>query len=191
VRSEPRIGFNQIGTLSTGSSYPVEGKNGNSLWLQINYQGQAGWVCAAEVNLIDEDLMFVVPRTDQTTADCAGGTTATPVDELSLIASCSVNPFLYEFYSDPTNQINLIVARASGELLKALQTGLQVIGLGTDAVSALRDPLADEVILNIWYDPLTSDDFIEVVRKNGNRVISTDLLPVDLTETPVCGISAG
>lgn len=44
VRGGPGTNYNIIGAANPGDRYPVTGRNNDSTWWQINYNGQAGWV---------------------------------------------------------------------------------------------------------------------------------------------------
>lgn len=77
VRSSPGKLYTSIGQISPGPSYQMTGKNGNSLWLQIVYNGQKGWVCGQYTNAKASDIA-AVPVVDNTYADCNGGTSGGP-----------------------------------------------------------------------------------------------------------------
>lgn len=77
VRSLPSIISSRIGQIHPGAYYNIVGKNGNSLWLQINFDGQTVWVCREYVR--DSLDVFVVPVTNSTTEDCGGQNTIVPM----------------------------------------------------------------------------------------------------------------
>jgi hypothetical protein len=44
VRSGPGTNYSVVGSLAEGQSAPVTGRNSDSSWWQINYQGSAAWI---------------------------------------------------------------------------------------------------------------------------------------------------
>lgn len=78
VRSNPSTNSNRIGAIEPGTQHRVVGKNANSHWLQIEFNGATGWVCASFVttNL----STFPVAVTDNSSETC-NVTTATPVPD--------------------------------------------------------------------------------------------------------------
>jgi hypothetical protein len=44
VRGGPGTNYNIVGAASQGQRFPVTGRNNDSSWWQINFNGQAGWV---------------------------------------------------------------------------------------------------------------------------------------------------
>ncbi len=71
VRTGPGINYSRITTISADQTYRMTGKNGNSLWLQIDYNGRPGWVCR-QYTTADGAEVSVLPMTDGSTFDCAG-----------------------------------------------------------------------------------------------------------------------
>jgi uncharacterized protein YraI len=51
VRSGPSTGFDRIGVLEAGDSAPITGMTETTQWLQIDFQGQTGWVAFFVVNV--------------------------------------------------------------------------------------------------------------------------------------------
>jgi uncharacterized protein YraI len=51
VRSEPTISGTIITKISSGETFPVVGRNENGSWIQINVNGQIGWVSAPLVRV--------------------------------------------------------------------------------------------------------------------------------------------
>lgn len=119
VRSGPGVNHQHIATIYPGQTYRITGKNGNSLWLQIDYNGRAGWVCRQYTTANGADV-FTLPVTDRSTADCSGGTTSPP-SSTALPQKCS----------EPVEaQYNYAVGGLTGQVLRVPsfqpRTGIEV-----------------------------------------------------------------
>lgn len=82
VRSGPSIYSGTIGSIFTDEEYRVIGKNANSKWAQIEFNGQLGWVCRDFTT--DNGLMFLVPVTDPRDEDCYGHSATVGPDDDGL-----------------------------------------------------------------------------------------------------------
>jgi len=68
-----------------------------------------------------------------------------------LVKSCKANPWVYHFYSDPSNQLKLLVPHGSG-LIKAIYDMYQLVGTPLDVAKEILDPVPDEVSMELWDD---------------------------------------
>lgn len=72
IFQSPSINSPVVGTAAIGTIYEVVGKNANSLWAQIRFNGQEGWVCREGTE--DNGLLFLVMIANSSEDDCEGDT---------------------------------------------------------------------------------------------------------------------
>lgn len=61
LRSTPQITNNTLTTIPRGAVVPVLGRNSNTSWLQVNYNGQVGWVSIAFLSIEPPLIVDNVP----------------------------------------------------------------------------------------------------------------------------------
>ncbi|HML21694.1 MAG TPA: SH3 domain-containing protein [Aggregatilinea sp.] len=84
LRGGPGTSFEQVGGVPVSTTIPAVGRNGNSSWIQVNYDGTVGWVSATLLEWSGD--IGVLPVTsgqpasdtpDAAPAAASGGVTAT------------------------------------------------------------------------------------------------------------------
>ncbi len=63
LRSTPRITNNTVTTIPSGTVVPIVGRNGNTSWVQVNFNGQVGWVSIAFISIDPPLIINNVPVT--------------------------------------------------------------------------------------------------------------------------------
>jgi uncharacterized protein YgiM (DUF1202 family) len=103
VRSLPNAGAAILEIISQNQVYPVVGRNINSTWLQLNVNGNLGWVNASYVAATN---LAGVPITDG-----QGGTFPTPVPLPPPGNNASVTAYLLNVRSEPNPFVNNVVTQ--------------------------------------------------------------------------------
>jgi len=63
LRSTPRITNNTLTTIPAGTIVPILGRNSNTSWVQVNFNGQVGWVSIGFISIDPPLLIDRVPVT--------------------------------------------------------------------------------------------------------------------------------
>ncbi len=63
LRATPRITNNTLTTIPAGTVVPILGRNSNTSWLQVNFNGQIGWVSIGFVSIDPPLVIDNVPVT--------------------------------------------------------------------------------------------------------------------------------
>ncbi len=89
----------------------------------------------------------------------------------NLLATCSLNPWLYYFYKDPTNHAQLLDPWSSSTTLGVVNEALGVVGIALQIHDGIIDPISDTATAEIWdSNGYTSGYFLRIVTvSNGQR----------------------
>lgn len=105
VRSLPNASSAILQVISQNQVYPVVGRNINSTWLQLNVNGNLGWVNAS---FVAASNIAGVPITDG-----QGGTFPTPVPQPPPGITASVTAYLLNVRSEPNPFANNVITQIS------------------------------------------------------------------------------
>jgi uncharacterized protein YraI len=190
VRSGPGTGFDVIGVLVPGDTADILGSTENDEWLQINLDGEEGWVAYFVVNIVGQPLDVAV--------------TADSLTELAELYPIEVTPSLTPEsapeLSEPVD-VTALLADAVGAGV-VMDSSVASVGVTTRFNTALRavPELSAELVRAVPFDTFLSVGgqtpdgawlLVEFDGVEGWLVTSlVDVTLLDLSRVPVVEVSA-
>lgn len=184
VRDCPSISCSQLGTIGDiNQDYAVIGQSGSGMWLQIEFEGNPGWVCKQYTTVANSNLEM--PFTGDISEDCGGNKVPTLDNELQN--------------SNPTFSRPLYTTspRINGADVRIVQSRLQELGYSPGPIDGYYGPLTEAAVRAFQADKnLSVDGVVNEVTWNElfdipiEEVRSTESNDVSLTSQPASTVSA-
>jgi uncharacterized protein YraI len=130
VRSGPGGDYPLIGSLPSGTTIPVIGKNADGSWLQVTYEGNTGWISAAYTETSNLDGVPVVsappmPATvsSPTQTTSGGGGAQTAPSDSDIVTTLNIK-------SD-NKTLNGVISYPSGDTIDQVYVNVSGFDSGT------------------------------------------------------------
>src|SRR5258708_5617951 len=90
-----------------------------------------------------------------------------------LLAVCPLNPWVYEYYKDPTNvTLGAMMPSAPSKFLDIFSNLLNLAKIGIDAAKAVKDPIANTVTLLVWQRTRDGIFYYQLLRQQDGKFLS-------------------